>query len=157
MVEATGICTMQSFLAPTHKQKICTTICGRSSREPTIMRAFSQPSHRKKYGATEWLHRILVEATGIEPTTSASRTLRATSCATPRLFAYFLNKRIHYIKCDFKCQSFFAHYYNYFSIKACFFYIFQIFFAYSFTDLSAENFPALAILYKHFWVNALLP
>lgn len=27
---------------------------------------------------------FLVEATGIEPTTSASRTLRATSCATPR-------------------------------------------------------------------------
>ena len=29
---------------------------------------------------------FLVEATGIEPTTSASRTLRATSCATPRFF-----------------------------------------------------------------------
>ena len=31
---------------------------------------------------------FLVEATGIEPTTSASRTLRATSCATPRFFQF---------------------------------------------------------------------
>ena len=32
---------------------------------------------------------FLVEATGIEPTTSASRTLRATSCATPRFCLLF--------------------------------------------------------------------
>ena len=42
---------------------------------------------------------FLVEATGIEPTTSASRTLRATSCATPRyLYAPLLKKRIYYSK-----------------------------------------------------------
>ena len=32
--------------------------------------------------------RILVEATGFEPTTFASRTRRATSCATPRFFSF---------------------------------------------------------------------
>ena len=44
---------------------------------------------------------LMVEATGFEPTTSASRTLRATNCATPRL------KRIYYSKCVFKSQFFF--------------------------------------------------
>ena len=33
---------------------------------------------------------FLVEATGFEPTTFASRTLRATSCATPRFFQFFI-------------------------------------------------------------------
>ena len=37
--------------------------------------------------SSNFLH-FLVEATGIEPTTSASRTLRATSCATPRFFKF---------------------------------------------------------------------
>ena len=32
--------------------------------------------------------RILVEATGFEPTTLWSRTIRATSCATPRFFKF---------------------------------------------------------------------
>ena len=32
--------------------------------------------------------RILVEATGFEPTTLWSRTIRATSCATPRFFSF---------------------------------------------------------------------
>ena len=32
--------------------------------------------------------RILVEATGFEPTTFAARTQRATNCATPRFFSF---------------------------------------------------------------------
>ena len=38
----------------------------------------------------DFLHkcRALVEATGFEPTTFASRTRRATSCATPRFFNF---------------------------------------------------------------------
>ena len=40
----------------------------------------------------DFLHkyRVLVEATGFEPTTFASRTQRATSCATPRFFQFFI-------------------------------------------------------------------
>ena len=36
------------------------------------------------------LSRFLVEATGFEPTTFASRTQRATNCATPRYYCVFL-------------------------------------------------------------------
>ena len=37
--------------------------------------------------SSNFLH-FLVEATGFEPTTFASRTRRATSCATPRFFSF---------------------------------------------------------------------
>ena len=60
----------------------------------------------------------LVEATGFEPTTSWSRTMRATNCATPRFCApwkyTFHKKRIYYNKCNFKCQPFFMGLEKYF-------------------------------------------
>ena len=40
---------------------------------------------------------VLVEATGFEPTTFASRTQRATNCATPRLFLIFLSQNANII------------------------------------------------------------
>ena len=59
------------------------------------------------------LHTVLVEATGLEPTTFASRTQRATNCATPRysLFRYapqnvLDRKRIYYSKYGADCQIF---------------------------------------------------
>ena len=63
-------------------------------------------------------HGLLVEATGFEPTTSWSRTMRATNCATPRFCApwkyTFHKKRIYYNKCNFKCQPFFMGLEKYF-------------------------------------------
>ena len=59
---------------------------------------------------------FLVEATGFEPTTFASRTRRATSCATPRhrfcfqkstdVVFHSFNKRKYYNKYERKSQSF---------------------------------------------------
>ena len=42
---------------------------------------------------------LMVEATGFEPTTFASRTQRATNCATPRFFLvnFLLTRRNAYI------------------------------------------------------------
>ena len=67
----------------------------------------------------DFLHkcRVLVEATGFEPTTFASRTQRATNCATPRYVASPTRKRIHYNKCFFKSQSFFTLSEKVFSMK----------------------------------------
>ena len=53
------------------------------------MRAFSQPSTKTKNTVQpQGFTVFLVEATGFEPTTFASRTQRATNCATPR-FGFF--------------------------------------------------------------------
>ena len=68
-------------------ENICNNFVFARSREPTVMRGFSQLSTKTKNTVQpQGFTVFLVEATGIEPTTSASRTLRATSCATPRIF-----------------------------------------------------------------------
>ena len=60
----------------------------RSSREPTIIRHFFVGASNLKSRGHQSSRGVLVEATGFEPTTSASRTLRATNCATPRNFLF---------------------------------------------------------------------
>ena len=60
----------------------------RSSRELTIIRHFFVGASNLKPRGHQSSRGVLVEATGFEPTTSASRTLRATNCATPRNFLF---------------------------------------------------------------------
>jgi len=54
MVEATGICRFrfaeprQGVVAPSIFVLFSTTICGRSSREPTVIRAFRETRRRNK-------------------------------------------------------------------------------------------------------------
>ena len=47
----------------------------------------SKISNKNAGNSSNFLH-FLVEATGFEPTTLWSRTIRATSCATPRFFSF---------------------------------------------------------------------
>ena len=66
----------------------------------------------------KWHYPFLVEATGFEPTTSWSRTKRATNCATPRDFF----KRIHYNKYIPRCQTFLQYILRVFHIYTAVFY-----------------------------------
>ena len=87
---ATGICPKGR--TSKRQQLLCyipNYYCGRFSHTPTVIHGFWQPSTKTKNtvkpcGCTVFL----VEATGFEPTTFASRTQRATNCVTPR-FGFF--------------------------------------------------------------------
>ena len=101
LVEATGIAPLAARPTPTFltssfstKSPLSQSYVWQSVLLPQNSSYPRSPSHvaksknsRNTCGDTA----VLVEATGIEPTTSASRTLRATSCATPRfsIFLYF--------------------------------------------------------------------
>ena len=74
-------------------------------------------STTKNRGTPKGVPRFLVEATGIEPTTSASRTLRATSCATPRTFSRSPDKRNHYNRYTLKSQTFLCLFFYFSSLK----------------------------------------
>ena len=58
----------------------------------------SQSERSKKYGKPFGLPYFLVEATGFEPTTSWSRTMRATNCATPRIVWYIITDAFSKVK-----------------------------------------------------------
>ena len=70
----------QGVVAPSIFVLFPTIICGRSSREPTVIRGFRETHrHKSKNPKMEFsIFGFLVEATGLEPTTSWSLTKRAT-------------------------------------------------------------------------------
>ena len=86
LVEATGICRFrfaeprQGVVMPTTFVFFPIIVCGHHSREPTVIRGFRETQRRnnKKIQHISDVLYFLVEATGLEPTTSWSLTKRAT-------------------------------------------------------------------------------
>ena len=119
MVEATGICP---------KGRVSSRRQEKGRNKPSFSDArhanpryhvasCNRRSTTKNRGTPKGVPRFLVEATGIEPTTSASRTLRATSCATPRTFSRSPDKRNHYNRYTLKSQTFLCLFFYFSSLK----------------------------------------
>ena len=106
LVEATGICLRAEFPRADKKGEEITIVFGRSSREPTVIRVFSQPSQKtKKYGATVRFHRIFGRGDG-----DRTHDLSVPNAARYQLrYASIFGLPTNYNKWFLKCQSFLCY------------------------------------------------